>query len=119
MVLLHEAAHIRRDDQFTQLFAVAVAAIYWFNPLVWHALKCLRRENEKACDDSVLNAGELSSSYGRHIVEIAMNTERRGANAVDLWLKPQASPGAPPGLGVDEKLNEARSISAKGYARLA
>ena len=41
--------------------------------MVWHAFRRLRLEQEKACDDFVLNAGQRSSSYGRHLMEIAMN----------------------------------------------
>ena len=73
IALLHEVAHARRGDQTTQLFARIITAFYWFHPMVWHAFRCLRLEQEKACDDFVLNAGQRSSSYGRHLMEIAMN----------------------------------------------
>ena len=73
IALLHEIAHARRGDQTTQLFARIITAFYWFHPMVWHAFRCLRLEQEKACDDFVLNAGQRSSSYGRHLMEIAMD----------------------------------------------
>ena len=73
IALLHEVAHARRGDQTTQLFARIITAFYWFHPMVWHAFRRLRLEQEKACDDFVLNAGQRSSSYGRHLMEIAMN----------------------------------------------
>ena len=73
IALLHEVAHARRGDQTTQLFARIITAFYWFHPMVWHAFRCLHLEQEKACDDFVLNAGQRSSSYGRHLMEIAMN----------------------------------------------
>ena len=73
IALLHEVGHARRGDQTTQLFARIITAFYWFHPMVWQAFRCLRLEQERACDDFVLNAGQRSSSYGRHLMEIAMN----------------------------------------------
>lgn len=49
--------------------------------MVWHAFRCLRLEQEKACDDFVLNAGQRSSSYGRHLMEIAMNARSFNSTA--------------------------------------
>ena len=81
IALLHEVAHARRGDQTTQLFARIITAFYWFHPMVWHAFRCLRLEQEKACDDFVLNAGQRSSSYGRHLLEIAMNVRSFNSTA--------------------------------------
>jgi beta-lactamase regulating signal transducer with metallopeptidase domain len=39
IVLLHELAHIRRNDWLTLLFAECVRAMHWFNPIVWLALR--------------------------------------------------------------------------------
>jgi bla regulator protein BlaR1 len=36
-VLVHEMAHVKRLDAFTQLVAQFALAIFWFNPLVWVA----------------------------------------------------------------------------------
>ena len=57
IVLLHEIAHIVRNDWATQVFAEIVRSVYWFNPLVWIAGRCLRQEGERAADDAVLNRG--------------------------------------------------------------
>ena len=56
-VLLHELAHIQRNDWESQLIAQVMCAVYWFNPLVWFAARRMRVEAERACDDHVLNAG--------------------------------------------------------------
>ena len=37
--LLHEMAHIKRRDWVLQMLGSVVGAVYWFNPLVWLALK--------------------------------------------------------------------------------
>jgi beta-lactamase regulating signal transducer with metallopeptidase domain len=70
-VLLHELAHIRRRDCGVQVMAQAACAIYWFNPLIWLAVRRLRAERERACDDEVLRHGIQPSTYARHLVDIA------------------------------------------------
>ncbi len=70
-VLLHELAHIQRRDCLTQFAAQLGCLIYWFNPLVWITTRQMRTERERACDDQVLMAGALPSSYASHLLKIA------------------------------------------------
>jgi len=70
-VLLHELAHIKRNDVHIQTLAQMACAAYWFNPLVWFAANQLRLECERACDDSVLMAGTSGADYATHLYEIA------------------------------------------------
>jgi len=71
VVLTHELAHIRRGDWVVQMFAHAVLALNWFNPIVWLACRRLQRESEHACDDAVLAAGVDATDYASHLVELA------------------------------------------------
>ena len=75
-VLLHELAHIRRNDWESQLIAQMMCATYWFNPLVWFAARRMQVEAERACDDYVLSAGYQSTDYAQDLVDIARNVKR-------------------------------------------
>lgn len=70
-VLLHELAHIKRNDLLTQTLVQMACAAYWFNPLVWFASHQLHLERERACDDSVLMGGTSGTDYATDLYEIA------------------------------------------------
>ena len=72
-VLLHELAHIQRQDWLMQTVAQITCAVYWFNPLLWFAVRRMRTEVERACDDHVLNAGYQSTDYAQHLLDIVRN----------------------------------------------
>jgi beta-lactamase regulating signal transducer with metallopeptidase domain len=76
LVLAHEMAHVKRNDGIGQMLAQAVSAIYWFNPLVWYAVRRLHAERERACDDCVLRLGADGADYADHLLQIT-----RGLNS--------------------------------------
>lgn len=54
-ILMHEKAHIKRNDNFIRLFAFVIVCFHWFNPFAWLMLKLLYSDIELACDESVLS----------------------------------------------------------------
>jgi beta-lactamase regulating signal transducer with metallopeptidase domain len=70
VVLAHELAHVRRWDALTQWIAHLALAVYWFNPLVWVAVRRMREEREHACDDAVLEIGTRPAEYADHLLNI-------------------------------------------------
>ena len=78
-VLLHELAHVRRNDWESQLIAQMMCAVYWFNPLVWFAARRMRIEAERACDDYVLSSGYQSTDYAQHLIDIVRTVKKAGS----------------------------------------
>ncbi len=77
-VLLHELAHIQRQDWLIQTIAQITCAVYWFNPLIWLAARRMQAEMEQACDDHVLNSGYQSTDYAQHLIDIVRNIKVTG-----------------------------------------
>lgn len=67
---LHEFAHLRRGDDWTNLFQRLVQAIFFFNPAVHWICARLEFEREVACDDEVLQLSGAAGPYARSLVKI-------------------------------------------------
>lgn len=53
-ILLHELAHIKRNDYFINLFIATAEILFFFNPFARLLIKTIKQEREKSCDDWVL-----------------------------------------------------------------
>ncbi len=82
LVLSHELAHVMRRDGWIELFTHVATTIHWFNPLVWIAVRQLRIERERDCDNAVLNSGARPSEYASLLMEIAADL---GSAARPVW----------------------------------
>lgn len=54
-ILLHELAHVKRNDFLINLLQTFIETILFFNPFVWLISKMIREERENCCDDLVLS----------------------------------------------------------------
>jgi beta-lactamase regulating signal transducer with metallopeptidase domain len=84
-ILLHEEAHIRRLDHWTNYALELAKALFFFQPAVWWIGSELRLQREIACDDAVVNATGQPVSYAGCLTKL-----------VELNFCPhvQVSPGA-------------------------
>ncbi len=70
-ILLHELAHLRRYDDWTNLAQKVVKAVLFFHPAVWFIESRLTLEREMACDDAVLEASYSPRAYAESLVSLA------------------------------------------------
>jgi beta-lactamase regulating signal transducer with metallopeptidase domain len=71
VMLLHELAHLRRWDDWTNLAQKFVKALFFFHPAVWWIDSRLALEREIACDDMVLERTANARTYAASLVSIA------------------------------------------------
>ena len=70
VILLHEFAHLRRGDDWTNLIQKIVRAIFFFHPAVWWIESQLSVEREMACDDAVLAQTSNPHGYANCLVSL-------------------------------------------------
>ena len=70
-ILLHELAHLRRRDDWTNLVQQVVRALFFFHPAVWWIEKRIALEREMACDDAVLAETESPRAYAECLAHLA------------------------------------------------
>jgi beta-lactamase regulating signal transducer with metallopeptidase domain len=78
-VITHELFHIKNNDNLKNFFLLFLQVIYWFNPLVWIALKQLRQDLETKRDCSIIEyLGENDKqAYANAIYHIALMNCRK------------------------------------------
>ena len=72
MVLCHELTHWQRHDHLWTLLRAVVMCVWWWNPIVWVAVKLSRVDCEAACDETItqgMNRTERES-YGMSLIEL-------------------------------------------------
>lgn len=80
-VLLHELAHIQRQDVLFEWVGQVACAMHWFNPLVWITRRQMIVERELACDDRVLTAGADPSGYAQALLQTSLDHRDRALPA--------------------------------------
>ncbi len=70
-VLLHELAHLRRYDDWTNLAQQIVKALLFFHPAVWWIERKISLAREMACDDAVLAETASPRAYAECLAHLA------------------------------------------------
>ena len=70
VILLHEFAHLRRWDEWTNLVQKIVRSLFFFHPAVWWIENQLSVEREMACDDAVLAQTANPHGYATCLVSL-------------------------------------------------
>jgi len=83
-ILLHELAHVRRSDDWVNLFERIVQALLFFSPGIYWISRQMDLEREVACDDWVLEQSAENVPYARCLARIVEMTQ---------W--PYTAPAAP------------------------
>jgi bla regulator protein BlaR1 len=69
-IVAHEMCHVRRRDNLTFAIHMVVEALFWFHPAVWWIQARLIEERECACDEAVMQAGNLAEAYAEGVLAV-------------------------------------------------
>ena len=72
-MITHEYVHYRHGDHIWAMFRVFLVSVYWFNPFLWLAVSCSKKDAELFCDETVIRLlGERRRfCYGKMLVRLA------------------------------------------------
>jgi bla regulator protein blaR1 len=73
-IVLHEAAHLRRFDDWSNLLQKVLRALLFFHPAIWWIDSRLSIEREMSCDDMVLAQSRSARQYAACLVSLAEKT---------------------------------------------
>ena len=82
LILRHELTHLRHLDFLWSLCRTAAVIVYWWNPFIWLAAVCSKRDAELACDEAV--AAGLSDAQRLAYARVILAQAPRRAAALSL-----------------------------------
>jgi beta-lactamase regulating signal transducer with metallopeptidase domain len=83
-IVLHEAEHLRRHDDWTNLFQKLCLVLFPLNPALLWIEHRLCREREMACDDGVIRITHAPRAYAACLASLAERGLQRRAEALSL-----------------------------------
>ncbi len=108
VVLLHEAAHLQRWDDWTNLAQKVFRAVFFFHPVVWWLESKLALEREMACDELVVATTSSPRAYAECLVALAEKSYGRRNIAL---AQAAVSRVRHTSLRIRQILDEKRSVS--------
>lgn len=76
-ILLHELAHIRRNDYLINLVINFIKAILYFNPFVKAFVRIIEKDREKSCDEMVLQFQYNSKDYAAALLTLEKDQQQK------------------------------------------
>lgn len=71
LILLHELAHINRNDYLMLLLLRVVKCILWFNPFAYQLQAAIQLQREMCCDEWVMSKVNTPIPYSKALYQIA------------------------------------------------
>ncbi len=90
-VVLHEAEHLRRGDDWSNLFQKLCLVLFPLNPGLWWMERRLCQEREMACDEGVVRQTRAPRAYAACLASLAAHGLERRAEALSLGAWGQRS----------------------------
>lgn len=81
-ILLHELAHIRRNDYLLNLLQQAIGILLFFNPFSILINRIINRERENCCDDVVVQTTGSPLIYAQALLKLEQNKQADWALAL-------------------------------------
>ncbi len=72
-MITHEYVHYLHKDHIWSALCVVFLSVYWYNPVLWLAVSCFKKDAELFCDETVIRmlGEERRLSYGALLVKMA------------------------------------------------
>ncbi|WP_028295296.1 M56 family metallopeptidase [Olivibacter sitiensis] len=83
-ILIHELAHVRRNDYLLNIFRLCMRTFLFFNPFSLLIDKLVRDEREHACDEIVLQRTGAPIFYAETLFKLALLQQHQRRNAFSL-----------------------------------
>jgi beta-lactamase regulating signal transducer with metallopeptidase domain len=83
-IVLHETEHLRRGDDWTNLFQKLALVFFPLNPFLLWIERRLCLEREMACDDGVVRITQAPRAYAACLTSLAERGLQRRADALSL-----------------------------------
>lgn len=83
LILKHEISHIKNFDVLRKALAVFVLSVFWFDPMVWIAVRMFNEDIEYACDERVVKSSEIDIRQDYALALIDMQNSRRSSYSSD------------------------------------
>jgi beta-lactamase regulating signal transducer with metallopeptidase domain len=73
-ILLHEIAHIRRNDYFINLLQTAIKTVFFYHPAITYICRKIDQDREYACDDFAIGRTNNPLALAKGLAAVRLST---------------------------------------------